>query len=248
MHFRSFQYYNKMLHIKLLFILLSISLACCLRFDYYKRYNPALIQRRSEELAKDDQRYHHLAGFKNNEGHEKESHKDTADKGKHDKEHYKKHFGSDGGHKGEKHSEHADEHAHKAKAESQKGAKFSQKKGHKKGHKTKGWHNMFFRDEYHKEHRFYDDEHKSGEYEKHGAAHEKFHKNQGAAKKGGQQRSKYVHKKKGKKGHHNSGRNEEELKGYKHKQGDEKKHHNEEQYGKSGKGHGGKHYAYKDRH
>ncbi|KAG5895386.1 hypothetical protein JTB14_029609 [Gonioctena quinquepunctata] len=38
-----------------------------------------------------------------------------------------------------------------------KSAKFGEKLGHKKGHRTKGFHNTFHKDEYHKEHKLYDD-------------------------------------------------------------------------------------------
>ncbi|KAK4880906.1 hypothetical protein RN001_004225 [Aquatica leii] len=73
---------------------------------------------------------------------------------------------------GEKRYKNVDNNArykkYKDSESSRKSSKFNEKKGHKRGHKSRGYHNKFIRDEIIREHKFYDNAYKSGNYEKHG--------------------------------------------------------------------------------
>lgn len=70
-----------------------------------------------------------------------------------------KHEEGDFGEKGAKKASHYDEgdkySEHHEAAQSEKGGKYGSKKHHKKGSKSKGYHNVFMKDEYKKDHTFY---------------------------------------------------------------------------------------------
>lgn len=70
--------------------------------------------------------------------------------------------------------------------------------GHKKGEKTHGYHKKANKDEYHKEHKFYDDHHKGGHSEKHGDHHEHHGHKAQHHKKGGKHHEGHQHHNKGK--------------------------------------------------
>ena len=58
--------------------------------------------------------------------------------------------------------------------ESAKTSKITERERHRRGHNTRGYKNQFFRDEHHREHRFYDDYHRGGSFEKGGKHRSKF--------------------------------------------------------------------------
>lgn len=70
--------------------------------------------------------------------------------------------------------------------EGNKGQQFQEAKGHKKGSKTTGYHKVYHKDEYKKDHSFYDESDKRGQFSRYGdeAAH---HSNEkGDHKEGGE--------------------------------------------------------------
>lgn len=74
------------------------------------------------------------------------------------------HDEEEGGHK-KSHYDEADSHKeHHESGKKQKGGKHGHKKFHKKGSKTTGYHKKANKDEYHKEHKFYDDKHEEGKH------------------------------------------------------------------------------------
>jgi len=108
-----------------------------------------------------------------------------------------------------------------------------------------GYHNKFHKDEYHKEHKFYDDFHKGGHHKKHGDFQGHHEKKEGAHKKGGHHTSAYEEDHKGKKGHHDKGHFDDEHKGHKGSKGHEEHHAHKEEFGKKGGAEGGKKWGYK---
>ncbi|KAJ8980602.1 hypothetical protein NQ317_010813 [Molorchus minor] len=133
---------------------------------------------------------------------------------------------------------------HQEKGKSRKAAKFGEKKGHKRGHKTKGYHNKFHKDEYHKEHRFYDDLHKSGHHDKYGDHHAHYGKKDGKHKKGRKHNSGHEEKDFGKKGYTDKGHFEEEHKGHNAHGGHESYHKHNKDYHKNKDSQGGKQVGY----
>lgn len=74
------------------------------------------------------------------------------------------HDEEEGGHKKSSYDE-ADEHKeHHESGKKKKDGKHGHKKFHKKGSKTTGYHKKANKDEYHKEHKFYDDKHEEGKH------------------------------------------------------------------------------------
>jgi Domain of unknown function (DUF4779) len=77
------------------------------------------------------------------------------------------HLGHDGAEGGSKKSHYDEADSHKEHHESshkKKAGKHGHKKHHKKGSKTTGYHKKANKDEYHKEHKFYDDKHEEGKH------------------------------------------------------------------------------------
>lgn len=64
------------------------------------------------------------------------------------------------------------------------GGKNGHKKYHKKGSKTTGFHHKGHKDDFHKEHKFYDSEEKKGDHKKYGSEHEYHESKKGEHKKG----------------------------------------------------------------
>lgn len=64
------------------------------------------------------------------------------------------------------------------------GGKHGHKKYHKKGSKTTGFHHKGHKDDFHKEHKFYDSEEKKGDHKKYGSEHEFHDSKKGEHKKG----------------------------------------------------------------
>jgi Domain of unknown function (DUF4779) len=143
--------------------------------DESSRHHPQSHHRSgSDESSRHHPHSHHQSGEFSAEGghsnedkfHKKKGHKAAkgyttdvkfkkAKKGEYGHKHEEGNFGEQGGKKsshydeGDKYSEH-----HEA-AQNEKGGKFGSKKHHKKGSKSKGYHNVFMKDEYKKDHTFY---------------------------------------------------------------------------------------------
>ncbi|KAF7280350.1 hypothetical protein GWI33_006126 [Rhynchophorus ferrugineus] len=170
-------------------------------------------------------------GSEEKEGYGSDHHHDIADHGKHNDEHKASHYDENGGHVDKHHDEAGHYKNHQEAEKSHKSAKFGEKKGHKRGHKTKGYHNKFHRDEYHREHRFYDDAHKEGYHEKYGKGHAKYSKDEGAHKNGGSHKSGNSEEHHGKEGVDDKGHIEDEHKGYTKEDGKKKYHKHYSDYG-----------------
>lgn len=107
-----------------------------------------------------------------------------------------------------------------------------EKKHHKKGSKTTGYHNVYHKDEYKKDHKFYDESDHSGHFAKHGEKEKKHSADSGYEKKGGFHDSAYDQGHKKKQGSESTGHVDEQHKKYKKKHGYDKYHNDHEKYGK----------------
>ncbi|KAF2899620.1 hypothetical protein ILUMI_06556 [Ignelater luminosus] len=134
------------------------------------------------------------SGYKSNEEYEKGS------KGKHDKEAHKGYYSKKGGDK-EGHHESSEHYGSKNEAaKGSKGESFSESSGHKKGSKTTGYHKVYHKDEYKKDHSFYDESDKRGHHDKYGNADSHHSSENGAFEKGGHSAAGFHENEQGKKG------------------------------------------------
>jgi hypothetical protein len=110
----------------------------------------------SEEGGKShEEKYHKKQGKKSTKGYNKELKYSKGDKGSYEKEYKDKDFEEEGENDSKKYDEADSYHNHEAEGHHKKGGKFGSKKHHKKGSKSKGYHNVFMKDEYKKDHTFY---------------------------------------------------------------------------------------------
>lgn len=111
-----------------------------------------------EDFSKKGEEEH--KGYKNDHEFSK------GEKGHYEKGDHQSHYEHEGGKKGSEYDEadHYGEHHEGEKKE--KGGKFGEKKKHKKGSKTTGYHNVYHKDEYKKDHTFYDDGDHKGTFHK----------------------------------------------------------------------------------
>lgn len=110
----------------------------------------------SEDGGKEnEEKYHKKSGKKASKGYSHEIKYEKGRKGSHDVEHGSKDDSEEGGNK-KSHYDEADKHSeHESEASNKKGGEYGHKKNHKKGSKSKGYHNVFMKDEYKKDHTFY---------------------------------------------------------------------------------------------
>ncbi|XP_060878895.1 filaggrin-2-like [Metopolophium dirhodum] len=142
------------------------------------------------------------------------------------KSHYKKASGHSNGHKNE-----ADHYGkHKSGTHGVKGHKFGETEHHKKGHKTTGFHNVYHKDEYNKEQKFYDDAHKHGKFDKYGGKHKDFSQKNGGHKHGSHHESGYDEAHKGAAGQFEKGSYHDGHKGHSGESGHKSHHDHKAEY------------------
>ncbi|XP_028039535.1 uncharacterized protein LOC114249993 [Bombyx mandarina] len=192
--------------------------------------------------------HHAEHGGKTTKGFSTDHFVDKGGKGYKIDEHHKKEYEDAGGNK-KKHHDHAGHQgSHEEEAHGSRGSHFGEKKGHKKGHKTKGYHNKYHKDEFHKEHKFYDDFHKSGEHHRYGKFHAKHASNESGKKKAHRVDAGHDYVERGKKGYSNKGHTDADHKGYDGKRGHEEHHAHHSDHGKKGGKEGGSHWGYAKKH
>lgn len=142
------------------------------------------------------------------------------------KSHYKKASGHSNGHKSE-----ADHYGkHKSGTHGVKGHKFGETEHHKKGHKTTGFHNVYHKDEYNKEQKFYDDAHKHGKFDKYGGKHKDFSQKDSGHKHGSHHESGYDEAHKGAAGQFEKGSYHDGHKGHSGESGHKSHHDHKAEY------------------
>lgn len=114
------------------------------------------------------------------------------------------------------------------------GEHFDEKKSHKKGHKTTGFHNVYHKDEFKKQHSFYDEADNSGYYDKYGKGAQSYGSEAGGYKKGGHLDSGYQVSDFGKKGGFDKGSFIGGSKGFQGVEGGNSHFSNNAEYGNKG--------------
>lgn len=123
--------------------------------------------------------------------------------------------------------------SHEAK-KGESGESFDNQESHKKGHKTTGFHNIYHKDEFKKQHSFYDESDNSGFHDKYGKGDESFAAEKGGYKKGGHSNSGYHAGGFGKKGGYDKGSFSGGSKGYSGVEGGNSHFANNADYGNKG--------------
>ncbi|XP_045779434.1 oleosin-B3-like [Maniola jurtina] len=151
--------------------------------------------------------------------------------------------------KGEKgaHHDEADAHgAHHQAGKSYEGGDHGHKKHFSKGEDVTGYHKVFHKDEFKKDHDFYDEAAKDGHFKKHGYHKAHHGAEKGAHAKGGQNAAGYEKDGYGKAGYHTEGRVDEADEERAAERGGDSHHSRHEDYGNKGARRRGEEYAYAD--
>ncbi|XP_050679430.1 keratin, type I cytoskeletal 9-like [Leptidea sinapis] len=190
---------------------------------------------------------HHAAhGEKGSKGYNSKGHFAKGQAGSYGKVHKEGHGSEASGEKGVYYDE-ADSHGkHHNLAKGYKGGNHGHKKHHSKGEDITGYHKVFEKDEFKKDHDFYDVADNSGHYNKHGSGN-KYHSEKGGAHEEGEKGAAGYQKGEfGKSGHHSKGHSDDGEVGHISKEGDESHYDNHEEYGKKGEKEHEKEYEYED--
>ena len=200
--------------------------------DYYHKPQKTKYEKGGGEEFKE----HHYSkhGEKGDKGFKKHHDFDEGEMGHHGKEGKKGYFDKESGYKKDHHVEgkkHGEVHG---QLHGEKGVKYGEAEGHKKGHKTSGYHNVFHKDEFKKEHKFYDDAHKHGYKDKHGGYHTDHGKKHDHESNGGFHDAAFDQGHQGDSGTYKKGHFDQDHKGHKGASGHESHYNHHEDYGKKG--------------
>ena len=144
------------------------------------------------------------------------------------------HYDEEEGHENA-HSEVGAQHGeHEEGGKGEKGSSYGESSYHKKGHKTTGFHNVYRKDEYKKDTEFYDEDHNSGNFDKHALADEHHAAAQGGYEKGSHHDSNYQHSDREKANHIAKGHAYRNHQGHKAEEGGDSYHNEHSDYGKRG--------------
>lgn len=198
-----------------------------------------------EKGAKNEDEWHKSSGEKGDKKYDSSHHNKKGEKGAHFEENESGHFDEEKGSK-KKHHDESDKHGeHHESKKGSKGGKAAEKKHHKKGSKTSGYHNVFHKDEFKKDHTFYDTGDHKGNFHKYGSDHADHHKKAGHKEKGDKHNSGHDEKHKTKKGHSEKGHYDKDETDYGKKKGHEEHHRDEQEYHKAKKASGGEEFSTK---
>lgn len=192
------------------------------------------------------EKHHAEHGEKGSKGYNSKGHDAKGASGHYGKEHKEGHYEESKGKKGAHHDE-ADAHGkHHEAGESYKGGDHGHKKHFSKGEEVTGYHKVFNKDEFKKDHDFYDVADKSGHFNKHG--YEKGHhgSEEGAHKEGGLYKSGQDKGEFGKAGFHSKGHLDDGEAGHSAEEGHDSHYDHEKDFGKKGGSSHEKEYEYAD--
>ncbi|GBP83055.1 hypothetical protein EVAR_31855_1 [Eumeta japonica] len=178
--------------------------------------------------------HHNAHGEKGSKGYNSKGHHAKGGSGHYDKEHnegfYHKGEGEKAGHHDEK-----DHHgSHKEAGESYKGGDHGHKKYHKKGEDITGYHKVFHKDEFKKDHDFYDVADNSGHFKKHGYSKSHHDSEEGGHKEGEKHDSGFDEDGFGKKGYLAKGHHDDSDLGHSAEEKHQNHHNHHEDYAKKG--------------
>ncbi|CAG9767810.1 unnamed protein product [Ceutorhynchus assimilis] len=142
-------------------------------------------------------------------------------KGKYDNQDSKSFYDQNGGNKHSIYDNAGKYNVNDAAGKTSLGGSFGQKDSHNKGSKTTGFHKVYHKDDFNKQHKFYDKADKKGYFDKHGNFETKNDKVEGHYAKGASQDKGYEGEKYGTKDIVDNGKFDEIAKGFKKASGDE---------------------------
>ncbi|CAH0731418.1 unnamed protein product, partial [Brenthis ino] len=188
---------------------------------------------------------HHAAhGEKGSKGYHSVGHHAKGAAGNYGKEHKEGHFNEVKGEKGAHHDE-ADAHGNHFEAgKGYEGGDHGHKKHFSKGEEVTGYHKVFHKDEYKKDHDFYDVADKSGNFKKHGFQEAHHGSEEGEHKKGDHSDSGFKKGGFSKAGFHDKGHLDEAEEGHSAEDGADSHYNHQEDYGKKGGSSHEKEYAF----
>lgn len=190
--------------------------------------------------------HHSAQGEKGSKGYNSKGYHAKGESGhygkKHDEGEYEEAEGEKKGH----HDEAAAHGKHYASGEGYKGGDHGHKKHFSKGEDVSGYHKVFHKDEYKKDHDFYDVADKSGHFKKHGYENAHHGAEKGGHEKGGHHDSAFNKGGFGKAGYHAKGHIDDADHGHDAKEGYDSHYDHGEEYGKKGGSSHKKAYVYGD--
>ncbi|KAF9791394.1 hypothetical protein SFRURICE_014106 [Spodoptera frugiperda] len=191
---------------------------------------------------------YHGYGEKGHEGFGKEHHFEKGDAGNyHSEEHDGFAVSKEGGIK--KHHDEADAHGkHYAHGHGYKGGDHGHKAGHSKGEAVDGYHKVFDKDEFKKDHDFYDADGLKGEHHKYADGHAGHGSEAGGYKKGGSHVSGHDEKGYGKGGYVDKESGDDHSAEHSSEGAGESHKHHGAHFAAKGAQHGGKSYGFEVKH
>lgn len=192
------------------------------------------------------QQHHAAHGEKGNKGYHSVGNHAKGVAGNYGKEHKEGYFHEDKGEKGAHHDE-ADAHgSHFEAGKGYKGGDHGHKKHFSKGEDVTGYHKVFHKDEFKKDHDFYDVADNSGNFKKHGFQEAHHGSEEGGHKKGGHSDGGFKKGGFGKSGYHDKGHLDEAEEGHSAEEGSDSHYAHRGDYGKKGGSSDEKEYAFGD--
>ncbi|CAH4027606.1 unnamed protein product [Pieris brassicae] len=193
-----------------------------------------------------EQKHHKAHGEKGAKGYHSKGHFAKGQAGSYGEAHNEGHHSEASGEKGAHHDE-ADAYGkHHKSGKSYKGGDHGHKKYHSKGEDITGYHKVFNKDEFKKDHDFYDVADNSGHYNKHGSEKKHYSEEDGDHAEGGKGSSGYEKGDFGKSGYHNKGHVDDGESAHESKEGEESHYNHSEDFGKKGGNSHEKEYEYED--
>ncbi|XP_013189927.2 sarcoplasmic reticulum histidine-rich calcium-binding protein [Amyelois transitella] len=190
--------------------------------------------------------YHKAHGEKGSKGYKSNGHHAKGASGHYGKEHKEGYYNENEGDKGLKYDK-ADSHGkHYESGESYKGGDHGHKKHFSKGEEVTGYHKVFNKDEFKKDHDFYDVADNSGHFNKHGYEKKHHDAEEGGHKEGGHQKGGFDKGEFGKGGSYAEGDVDDAENNHSAEEEHESHYGKGEEYGKKGGSGHEKEYAYDD--
>ncbi|XP_068619734.1 sarcoplasmic reticulum histidine-rich calcium-binding protein-like [Battus philenor] len=191
---------------------------------------------------------HHEYGGKGYKGFGAKHHYAKGEDDDYNKKGYEGFYGSDeGGHK--KEYDEADKYGeHYEKGHGEKGGDHGHKEEHSKGEKVEGFHKVYDKDEFKKDHDFYEGDAHKGDFHKYDKGHKYHESDKGEHKKGDSHDSAHHEAGYGKEGHNEKKSGDGHGAGFSVEKGGKSGYHGHEDFGAKGGAFKGKEYGYEIKH
>ncbi|XP_038207302.1 hornerin-like [Zerene cesonia] len=193
-----------------------------------------------------EEAHHKEHGEKGSKGYHSKGHFAKGQAGNYGEVHKEGHHSEGSGEKGAHHDEADSYGKHHKSGKGYKGGDHGHKKYHSKGEDITGYHKVFNKDEFKKDHDFYDVADNSGHFKKHGSDSKHYSEHEGGHKEGEKGVSGFDKGDFGKSGYHNKGHIDDGEAEHVSKEGEESHYNHHEGYGKKGGKSHEKEYEYYD--